>query len=295
MRATWHLLFILGILSCSISLSNADPVRDKKVFQNHFTKLFPGVPKKDFSNGLYAIDKNLREQWKSIEDFPPYEIAIDEGKELLNKPFKNGKSIASCFKKKGVGVANHFPYFDVRKRKVVTLALAVNMCRQKNGEKKWKYKKGKIASVLAYMTYTSRGKIINVANPAKNKKSLRAYRDGQHFYFAKRGQLNMSCADCHVYNAGMMLRANLLGPGLGQVTHFPVYRSKWGSVGTLHRRFAGCNKQVRAKPLKAQSEKYRNLEYFMTYMSNGLPWNGPGSRFLKSLYAVYNVLSCCPL
>jgi sulfur-oxidizing protein SoxA len=57
-----------------------------------------------------------------------------------------------------------------------------------------------------------------------------------------------------------------------------VYRSKWGTVGTLHRRFSGCNKQVRAKPFKAQGEEYRNLEYFLTAMSNGLNLNGPGSR-----------------
>jgi sulfur-oxidizing protein SoxA len=49
-------------------------------------------------------------------------------------------------------------------------------------------------------------------------------------------------------------------------------------MGTLHRRFSGCNKQVRAKPFPAQGEEYRNLEYFMTYMNNGLPLNGPGAR-----------------
>jgi len=35
---------------------------------------------------------------------------------------------------------------------------------------------------------------------------------------------------------------------------------------------------VRAKPFKAQNEEYRNLEYFISYMSNGLEINGPGSR-----------------
>jgi sulfur-oxidizing protein SoxA len=49
-------------------------------------------------------------------------------------------------------------------------------------------------------------------------------------------------------------------------------------MGTLHRRFSGCNKQVRAKPFAPQGEEYRNLEYFMTYMNNGLELNGPGAR-----------------
>jgi sulfur-oxidizing protein SoxA len=39
-----------------------------------------------------------------------------------------------------------------------------------------------------------------------------------------------------------------------------------------------CNSQVRATPLDPQSESYRNLEYFLTYMANGLELNGPASR-----------------
>jgi hypothetical protein len=45
---------------------------------------------------------------------------------------------------------------------------------------------------------------------------------------------------------------------LGHTTGWPVYRSKWGEMGTLHRRFGGCNKQVRAKPFKAQGPRARN-------------------------------------
>ena len=69
----------------------------------------------------------------------------------------------------------------------------------------------------------------------------------------------------------------MLSPWLGHPSHFPVYCSK-GNLGTLHRRYAGCNKQVRAKPFKAQSTEYANLEYFHTFMSNGLTINGPGAR-----------------
>ena len=90
--------------------------------------------------------------------------------------------------------------------------------------------------------------------------------------------MNMSCADCHVHNSGNKIRADILSPALGHATHFPVYRSKWGGLGTMHRRYGGCNKQVRAKPYKAQSDEYRALEYFHTFMSNGLEANGPGAR-----------------
>ena len=110
-----------------------------------------------------------------------------------------------------------------------------------------------------------------------------AYNDGKQFFYAKRGQLNLSCADCHVYNAGNFARGNVLSPLYGHVTHFPVWRGKWAKkkgdgFGTLHRRYGGCMKQVRARPLKAQGKTLRNLEFFHQAMSNGLEINAPGYR-----------------
>ncbi len=263
---------------CAVPLaSQASPEEDLKAFQAYFQERFPNVPFEDFANGVYAIDKASREQWEAIEEFPPYEIAIEEGEEMFNTPFKNGKTYASCFRNGGIGVKGDYPYYDTEKGRVETLASAINECRTKNGEKPLKYKKGKLASLVAYMAYTTRGQIVDIKIPF-DQRARDAYEAGKHFYYARRGQLNMSCAHCHIDNAGNKIRADLLSPALGHPTHFPVYRSKWGNLGTLHRRFAGCNKQVRAMPFKAQSEQYRNLEYFMTYMSNGLPWNGPGAR-----------------
>jgi len=255
----------------------ASPESDLKAFRDYFHKRFPNVPLDDFANGVYAIDKASREQWEAIEEFPPYEIDIEKGKELFNTPFKNGKTYASCFPNGGIGIRQNYPYFDTKTGKVVTLESAINDCRVKNGEKPLKWKKGKIAQISAYMAYTSRGKRMNIKVP-DDPRALAAYERGKFHFYAKRGQLNMACADCHMYNAGNRIRADLLSPALGHVTHFPVYRSKWGELGTLHRRYGGCNKQVRAKPYKAQSDEYRALEYFHSYMSNGLPVNGPGAR-----------------
>ena len=88
----------------------------------------------------------------------------------------------------------------------------------------------------------------------------------------------MSCADCHVYNSGNKVRADMLSPALGHTTHCLVYRSKWVAMGTMHRRYGGCNQQVRAKSFKAQSPEYHNLEYFTAHMNNGMEINGPGAR-----------------
>jgi sulfur-oxidizing protein SoxA len=263
--------------SIALSAQATTPEEDLAAFHNFFKNRFPDVPMEEYTNGVYAIDPIGRENWEAIEEFPPYEPFVDEGQAMWETPFANGKTYQDCFPE-GPAMESQFPYWDKQQQIVITLPLAINQCREANGEKPLKYKKGPINNILSYVAYQSRGQTTNVEIPADDPKALAAYEDGKKFYYTRRGQLNFSCATCHLQNAGMRIRADILSPALGHTTHWPVYRSKWGTVGTLHRRFSGCNKQVRAKPFKAQGEEYRNLEYFLTYMSNGLPLNGPGAR-----------------
>ena len=257
--------------------SQADPEKDLQEFRNYYTERFPETPMADFQNGVYSIDAASREQWESIEEFPPYEIALEEGETLFNTPFANGKSYADCFENGGIGIRQNYPHFDTETGKIVTLEIAINACRKANGEKPLKGKKGAIAQISSYMAYTSRGNVLDIQIP-DDPRAMAAYERGKRHFYTKRGQLNMACADCHQKYSGFKIRTELLSPALGQPTHFPVYRSKWGAMGTLHRRYAGCNEQVRAKPFKAQGDEYAALEYFHTYMSNGLEVNGPGAR-----------------
>ncbi len=255
----------------------ASPADDVKAFQGFFAKKFKDTKFDDYINGIYSIDAASRKQWVEIEEFPPYELAVENGEELWNKPFANGKGFKDCFKGDVSAIRAKYPHYDDKADTIVTLESAINKCRTDNGEKPFKWKKGKIAEVSAYIAYQGRGQTIAVKMPSSDKE-LAWYNKGKNFFYAKRGQLNMACADCHVYNAGNFIRADRLSPALGHPSHFPVYRSKWGSMGTLHRRYGGCNKNIRAKPFKAQSDEYKALEYFQAIMSNGLKWNGPGAR-----------------
>ena len=132
--------------------------------------------------------------------------------------------------------------------------------------------------LTAYLAFEARGRKIDVRIPDDRPGALAAYEAGKRFYYSKRGQLNFACADCHVRSVGQYVRADRLGPSLGHPTHFPVYRSKLGGMISLHQRFYGCVRDVRARPFEPQSEEYRNLEFFLSYMSNGLEINGPGAR-----------------
>lgn len=275
-KAYTALAVALAITVSSFGTVQASPEEDLKAFQGFFKDKFKDVEFSDYINGTYALDEDMREQWESIEEFPPYEPDIELGQELWEAEFANGKSYKDCFGEDVAAIRAKYPMYDEKADTVKTLEGEINACREANDEKPLKWKKGDIAKLSAYIAYEGRGNKIEVATP--EGKALEWYEKGKNQFYAKRGQLNMACADCHVYNSGNKIRADLLSPALGQPSHFPVYRSKWGELGTLHRRYGGCNGQVRAKPFKAQSDEFKALEYFQVYMSNGLEWNGPGSR-----------------
>lgn len=276
----WRLVVALAILSAAVAAQAAEPpnpAADLKAFQSYFKQAFPNIPADDFVNGPYAMDKGMRKQWEQILEFPPYDFALDEGKQLFATPFKNGKTYADCFPNKGIGIRENYPYFDTKSGEVVTLEMAINQCRVANGEAPLDYEKGKMASISAYMAETSRGKRFDIKIP-RDKRALAAYEDGKRYFYTRRGQLNFSCASCHVQSAGKRLRGDILAPAQGILASFPIYRSDWGSMGTIARRFTSCNAQVRSVPLKPDDKTYRNLEYFLSYMGNGLPVAGPGTR-----------------
>jgi len=257
---------------------NASPTDDLRDMQGFFHWKFPDLPDEEFANGFYALDKTMRENWLAIEEFPPYLPAVEDGGALWNIPFQNGVTYADCLGH--AAVAGNYPRWDRASGQVVTLPMDINTCRERNDEAPFEYGKSEeLIALTAYVAYQSRGGKTNITIPKDDPRALAAYYEGKKFYFSRRGQLNMACYQCHFDTAGETLRTNVLGTALGQTSHFPAYRSKWGAMGGIQRRYKGCNKQVRAKPFGFQSEAYRNLEFFHTYMSNGIPLNGPGSRF----------------
>jgi sulfur-oxidizing protein SoxA len=268
-----------GLVGLSVSAASvAGPEEDRQAFRKFYENRFPQVqPIGDFQNGVYSILPAAREQWEAIEEFPPYELAIEEGEKIFNKTFANGKSLKDCFGEDGA-VREQYPHWNKERGMVMTMELAINECLEANGEKPLKYKKGAMAAVSAYMAYNSRGQVINVEIPSDDPRALAAYEDGKEHFYTKRGQLNFACADCHMHTSGMNYRSETVSPAFGHATNWPVYRAKWQEMGTLHRRFAGCHNNIRANPFKAQGEEYRNLEYFISYMSNGLEFNGPAAR-----------------
>ncbi len=260
-----------------VAADKVDPVADAKAFQSFFFQKFADVKHEDFVNGPYSMNADMKRQWQEKEEFPPYEFALDAGKEMFATPFKNGKTYADCFPNGGVGIRQNYPYFDGKEGKVVTLELALNRCREANGEQPYSYVKDEMASLTAYMAFTSRGKPMDIRIP-DDPRALAAFENGKRYFYTRRGQMNFSCASCHVQSPGERIRAEVLAPALGILNAMPIYRSEWSGMGTISRRFVTCNSQTRAVPLEPQSDEYRDVEYFLSYVANGLPISGPGAR-----------------
>ena len=166
----------LGVLALAPARAadSVDPTADKAAFQKFFTTKFPKLKLEDFVNGPYSMNEDLHKQWEEKEQFPPYEFSLEAGKEMFSTPFKNGKTYADCFPNKGIGIRQTYPYFDEKEGKVVTLELALNRCREANGEAPFSYVKDDMAALTAYMAFTSRGKPMDIKIP-NDPRALQAY------------------------------------------------------------------------------------------------------------------------
>jgi len=269
------LITLLGVTATAATNSFAaiDPEQDRKELVNFFMKKNPNIKFEDYRLGAYNYSKDKMAQYKDAMEFPPYLDAIDAGEALYEKD----KAVYDkCFGSDVTKVRVKYPYYDKAKQRVETLESAINECRTNAGLKPFKWKKGPIAQLSAFYADKARGQKIHVV--INSEGARKAYEAGRKMYITPMGQLNLSCAKCHTYNAGHRARANILSPNLGHTTGFPVFRAKWQALGTLHRRFTGCQKNMRLKPFKAQSNEYRNLEFFEAYISNGLEIDGPSYR-----------------
>lgn len=267
---------LLGALLAVAGLNAvASPEQDRKALLKHYKEILPNIKFNDYVYGTLAMSQDAMDQYNSIMEFPSFSMDVDEGRQIWDTPFKNGKKFASCFPKKGKNAAAIYPIFDKAAGKVVTFEGAINACLKKNGEDELKYGSRGMGILTAYAKSLSDNAKVNVQ--VKGKGALAAYESGKKYYYERRGQLNFACSTCHVDNAGKYTRSEQLSQLPGQASHFPVFRQGTELV-TLQARFKQCNKNTRMPILEMNSEDSNNLEYFMTYMSNGLKMKTPVFR-----------------
>lgn len=280
----------LSVAASSIATTvNAatDPEADRQamikyMMDMHGSSTIDGKPVQitDFGAGALMFSDDAYQQWKDVEEFPPYLDHIDEGQALWETPFANGKTYNSC---KGLDgditkVRASYPYFDDARNEVINLDQVLNECRIANNEKPYAYagKDKPMTKILAYLSNESRGNIIDVKIDSPG--ALEAYKLGEMVFHTRRGQLNQSCAGCHVSSAGRKIRSEILSPMIGHATHFPVFRASAGDLVSLQQRYVGCMNSVRAFPFEPNGKEFKALEFYESFMSNGLEMDGPTFR-----------------
>ncbi|MBM3557357.1 MAG: sulfur oxidation c-type cytochrome SoxA, partial [Alphaproteobacteria bacterium] len=148
------------------------------------------------------------------------------------------------------------------------------LCRTENMKAPaWRWESELFLGMATYVKHQSRGMPVNVANDGPARPF---WEKGKAFYEERRGQMDLACMHCHENYAGNRLGVELLSQG--HSNGFPSYRLKWQTHGSLHRRFEGCNEEVRAIPFPRGSDEYVNLELFVAWRSNGLPVETPSVR-----------------
>ena len=266
LRLSFVLLAFAAPPCVSAPISPADDRRD---FIELFEQRFPGVPRDDYSYGALIVNASGREQYEQIMEFPPFLGDIERGRRIWEAPFRNGKTFATCFPNGGRDIVGNYPYFDEALGALVTFENALNACLRANGEVEFAYGEYEPMGLLtAYARTLSDGMRINVR--VNSPAALAKYLAGRELFFRRVGQLNGACAGCHLYNAGKVMRMEVISPALGQATHWPVFRGGQ-ELMTFQGRFKRCMEQMRAVPYGYNSEEWNNLEYFLSYLSNGMP------------------------
>jgi len=265
----------LLLLGCAHTGPAKGPEDDRNALIKNYQQTFPEIKFDDYIYGALAMNPDAKGQYDDLMAFPPYAMDLDKGKKMWESPFKNGKKFSSCFPNDGKNVAGNYPYFDNKASRVVTFENAINACLKANGEDELKYGDKDMGLLTAYARSLSDGMKVNVKVDSAD--ALAAYEKGKKYYETRNGQLNFSCKSCHVQSAGKFIRSDQLSMMIGQASHWPEFRGGTDIV-TLQGRFKQCEKNVRAKPKEANSEEYNNLEYYITYMSNGLPMQTPVFR-----------------
>ena len=141
------------------------------------------------------------------------------------------------------------------------------------GAEPWKWSSGNMTAMTALIGLQSRGMPVQVAIDGEAAPFWEA---GKELYYQRVGQLDMACSNCHEDNYGVMIRADHLSQG--QINGFPTYRLKNAKLNSVHARFKGCMKNIRATPYAEGGDEFKALELYIASRGQGLSVETPSVR-----------------
>lgn len=205
----------------------------------------------------------------------PGYLWVERGRELFSRSAAADKACSDCHTvKEMASVAFGYPQYDEERDALVDLTQQINECRtERQQASRLDYDSETMLALTTWLSELSRGERIRV-NVTDQTRPF--FEEGRDFYYRRRGQLNLSCANCHEQSVGKRLHGEVISEG--HSNGYPAYRHIWETLGSLHRLFRWCNEAVRAEPFEKGSPEYVNLEYFLKWRGNGLTVETPAVR-----------------
>lgn len=208
----------------------------------------------------------------------PGMLWVLEGEALWNRPaVPGGQSCAGCHGNAEAtmrGAAARYPAWDAASGAPIDLAGRIMQCREaRQAAPPLPRESADLLALSAYVAHQSRGAPIS---PPEDPRLSAAREQGRALYAERRGQLDLSCAQCHDDNAGRRLAGSTIPQG--HPTGYPLYRLEWQSLGSLQRRLRGCMTGVRAEPYAYGAPEYVAIELYLAQRAAGMAVETPAVR-----------------
>ncbi len=235
------------------------------------------LPLPDLRSGVEFVGADARAM-QADDAANPAMLWVESGEKLWHaRAGSAGPSCASCHGEARTsmrGVAARYPRYDSAAGAVLDLEARIGDCRVRRQQASpWARESDELLALTTFVAFQSRGLplAVSIDGPAQA-----AFERGRAFYEARRGQMNLACAQCHDRNWGKRLLGETISQGHGNA--FPAYRLEWQGMGSLQRRIRACLFGIRAEVPAPGAPELTDLELFLAWRALGLPLETPGVR-----------------
>jgi L-cysteine S-thiosulfotransferase len=263
----------LMAIAPSASTQETSPEQERQALIETLQRRLPGTRPDDWVFGGVNYDRGVQAIPLTADNATNTADILSIGKKSWERRFKNGKTFANCFPNAGRRIASTYPQYEPATKQVVTFEMALNRCLQLHGE-----------PMIAPADAMTMGPLSAYARTLADNQRLTIringqdaryrYDAGKRLFQTRMGQQNYACSSCHVQHAGEVYGtttgAGGLAPAVGQAVSWPRLEPG-GNIRTLQSQFQRCMKKSGAEPFAEGSDELNNLEYYLAYLSNGLP------------------------
>ena len=223
----------------------------------------------------------MRPETRAMQDDDaanPAMLWVLEGATVWNaKPDAGSRACADCHGDARVsmkGVAARYPAFDVAAGHPIDVEQRINLCRTtRQHAPGFAFESRQLLAITAYVARQSRGVPIEANADPRSQPFLAA---GREQFQRRRGQLDLSCSQCHDDHWGRHLGGAVIPQALP--TGYPIYRLEWQALGSLQRRLRGCMSGVRSEPYDYGAQELVNLELYLMWRARGMAVESPAVR-----------------